>query len=158
MATRRKPGRPSKYSLKLAQRVCEAIACGESLVSVTKRAWAPSYTTVMKWCRELPEFAEMYARAREDQADYLADRIVEIADGATPDDVQVAKLRVDARKWTAAKLKPRKYGERVTNEHTGPGGGPIVGQFNHKIDYDDLSAEELEQLYRDKLKGSGVEP
>lgn len=85
----------------------------------------------------------MYARAREDQADTLADQIIEIAD--TPmlgiktktddegnvettegDMIEHRRLRVDARKWIAAKLKPRKYGERLNTEHTGLDGGPII--------------------------------
>lgn len=109
----RKPGRPSLYTPALAARVCRAIAEGDSLVAVCKLAWSPSYTTVLKWCREVPEFTRMYARAREDQADWHADIIVAIADEATPESVNVARLRVDARKWVASKLKPRKYSDRV---------------------------------------------
>lgn len=30
-----------------------------------------------------------------------------------------SRLRVDARKWIAAKLKPKKYGEKVEHEHSG---------------------------------------
>jgi hypothetical protein len=33
------------------------------------------------------------------------------------------KNRVDARKWVAAKLKPKKYGERVT--HAGDAENPL---------------------------------
>lgn len=90
----------------------------------------PNADSVYVWLIRHKEFAEMYTRAREDQADALADEIVEIAD-EQPELVQVydkdGKLvevkidsallawqrnRMDARKWTAAKLKPRKYGER----------------------------------------------
>lgn len=65
----------------------------------------------------------MYVRAREDQADTLADQIVAIADeqaevikedgSAFDPDVQRDRLRVEARKWVAAKLKPKKYGEKL---------------------------------------------
>ena len=55
---------------------------------------------------------QQYARAKEKAADKLADEIVEIADNATPQDAHVARLRVDARKWVAAKLLPKKYGDR----------------------------------------------
>lgn len=81
----------------------------------------------------------MYARAREDQADTLADEIVEIADDGTNDTylnsdgialtnqdvIARSKLRVDARKWIAAKLKPRKYGDRQVHEHGGLDGAPM---------------------------------
>lgn len=92
-------------------------------------------TTVFKWLREDEAFAKQYARAREDQADALADDIVEIADEAETkviigsdethvvvfDSTAVArnKLRVDARKWVAAKLRPKKYGDKVDLNHGG---------------------------------------
>jgi len=81
----------------------------------------------------------MYARAREAQAEVLADEIVEIADDSSEDfifaegedqDGKGAKkyvnkeyvkrsaLRVDARKWVAAKLLPKKYGDLTRHEVT----------------------------------------
>lgn len=32
---------------------------------------------------------------------------------------QLSRLRVDARKWIASKLKPKKYGDKTEVEHTG---------------------------------------
>ena len=87
--------------------------------------------TVFQWLAAKPDFAELYARAREEQAEVHADAIVAIAD-ETPDVeevrdrdgnvvdvklhsayVQWQKNRIDARKWVASKLKPKKYGDRV---------------------------------------------
>ena len=69
-------------------------------------------------------FAEQYARAREAQADALADEIVDIADGAdSSGDAARDRLRIDARKWAAARLTPRKYGDAVKVE-TGAKGAP----------------------------------
>jgi hypothetical protein len=124
-ATPRPVGAPALYRKALAERVCREIAQGKSLVAICKLAWAPSYTTVMKWRREIAEFTHMYARAREDQADVMADAIVELADRATPKNYNAMRLRVDARKWVASKLKPRVYGDKLTQEHTGADGGPI---------------------------------
>jgi hypothetical protein len=53
-----------------------------------------------------------YARAREDQADVYADEIVEMRDKATPENAHAIRVRIDARRWIAAKLKPRVYGDR----------------------------------------------
>jgi hypothetical protein len=80
-------------------------------------------------------FAEQYARAREEQADGYADEIVAIADEppqlVTKDDgedvevsldsaaIQRQRLRIDARKWVASKLKPKKYGDKVDHKHGG---------------------------------------
>ena len=125
-----KGGRPTKYSLELAAEICELLADGNPLRRITRMEGMPTAASVYLWLQQHKEFSEMYTRAREDQADALADEIVEIAD-EQPELVQVydkdGKLvevkidsallawqrnRMDARKWTAAKLKPRKYGER----------------------------------------------
>ncbi|HEY5808152.1 MAG TPA: hypothetical protein VIT67_09310, partial [Povalibacter sp.] len=36
-----------------------------------------------------------------------------------------SRLRVDARKWYAGKLHPKKYGDKVQTELTGAGGGAV---------------------------------
>jgi hypothetical protein len=86
----------------------------------------PVQSTVYLWLSRFPEFSDMYTKAREDQADTLADEIHAIADqmpmekidkeGNTSFDsayINWMRLRIDARKWTASKLKPRKYGDRM---------------------------------------------
>jgi hypothetical protein len=111
----------------------------------------PAVSTVYLWMAKHKEFSESYARAREDQADTLADQILEIADDGRNDTytddegkefvnhdvINRSRLRVDARKWVAAKLKPKKYGDKVTTEHTGPGGGSIgittSGTIDHRV-------------------------
>lgn len=91
--------------------VCEKIAGGLSLHAVAREAGMPSVSVWLEWCAEDAKIADLYTRARETQADHYADDLVEIADTET--DPQRAKVRIDARKWVAAKLKPRKYGERI---------------------------------------------
>lgn len=123
-----KGGRPTLYSLKIALEICERIADGESLVKICSDPKMPKKTAVYEWLLRHKEFAEIYARAREDQADTLADEIHAISDelpqqivddkGKTRYDsayVQWQKNRVDARKWVAAKLKPKKYSDRIAH-------------------------------------------
>lgn len=121
--------RPSIYTEQVAETICSRIAGGEPLTRICKSADMPGYTTVMRWLSSNEAFRVMYTRAKEDQADTLADEIIDIADGVTKarsaEQVAAARLRVDARKWTAAKLKPRKYGERTVSEIVGDGGGPV---------------------------------
>jgi hypothetical protein len=85
------------------------------------------YAAVNEFVALDPEFSTKYARAREDQADYFADEIVEISDDGSrdyketddgrivPDHDHIArsKLRVYSRKWLAAKLKPKRYSEKL---------------------------------------------
>lgn len=126
-------GRPSSYTDELADLICERLADGESLVRICKDDEMPSTATVFRWLADNQAFRDSYARAREVQAERLADEIIEIADEGRRDtyiddegrertDYDViarSKLRVDARKWIAAKLLPKKYGERVQTEHSG---------------------------------------
>jgi len=124
--------------------ICARIAAGESLNAICKSDGMPRLTAVYAWLAEHEDFAKMYARAREEQADTLADEIVAIADDGSNDtytdengfehvnqeNIQRSKLRVDARKWVAAKLKPRKYGERVMGDADNPIRVDHSGQVN----------------------------
>lgn len=112
--TKRKTGRPSKYSNEMAEKICEKIANGRSLRSICAEDGMPTTSTVCKWLIENKEFSEQYARAREKQADYFAEEIIEIADSAEAESAAVskAKLQIDARKWAASKIAPKKYGDK----------------------------------------------
>jgi len=68
---------------------------------------------VFKWLIDNASFSDQYARARETQADTLFDDILHIADaaGTDSDALNHAKVRIDARKWMAGKLRPKKYGD-----------------------------------------------
>ena len=120
-------GRPTDYAPALIEEICDRIASGEPLVRICKEDRMPNVVTVYRWLNKYPEFSNMYAKAKEDAADTLAEEIQDIADsmpmettdkeGNTkfdPGYIQWMRLRVDARKWVAAKLKPRKYGDRVS--------------------------------------------
>lgn len=77
--------------------------------------------TVYAWMREQPEFLKQYARAKEDSAEALADDIMDISDGVLSGryDPQAARVALDGKKWTASKLKPKKYGD-FREPSTGP--------------------------------------
>ena len=123
-------GRPSKMTPKVTAEICRRLAEGESLRKVCKSEEMPDKTTVLRWLRENAEFRTQYVHAREDQADHFVDECIDIADdgkndtyvddeGNTKTDYDViarSRLRVDARKWAAGKLNPKKYGDKITQE------------------------------------------
>jgi hypothetical protein len=111
-------GRPTDYSLELTAAICERLAVGESLRSICRDDAMPSMASIFLWLSKHPEFSEQYARAREAQAESHADRIVEIADDDTIDPNH-KRIMVDARKWVASKLKPKRYGDKAEVEHKG---------------------------------------
>jgi hypothetical protein len=98
-----------------------------------------------------------YARARDAQADKLFKECLEIADKATPENVSVARLQVDTRKWAAARLAPRKYGDRVEHEVKGVSFQPSVlvqvGSVERPAELKTISHDDSEQeLSRSMLK------
>jgi hypothetical protein len=132
--------RPTDYKPSLADTICELIADGKSLREICKSDDMPNRATVFRWLNAHEEFSDQYARAREEQAETLADEIVGIADeectmikrskhtSSSEDDdseeneIEVVfdnaavarnRLRMEARKWVASKLKPKKYGDKL---------------------------------------------
>ena len=107
-------GRPTTYSEKITEEICRRIMEGESLRTITLDEHMPTRSTVHLWLSVNKEFSDHYARARDLQGDTYADEIVSIADQATDrDSAAAAKVKVDARKWVASKLKPKKYGDKL---------------------------------------------
>lgn len=121
--------RPSSFSQDIADTICERLADGESLRTICASEAMPKRSTVFRWLNEREEFRSQYARAREEQAEALADEIVAISDGdgteENPSDPQRDKLRVDARKWAAAKLLPKKFGDSVQLKHADADGNKV---------------------------------
>lgn len=133
---------PHTFTNKTAEAIFEWLASGKSLVAYCERKDTPGYRTVMRWLAELPEFRKGYALAREHQADFLAEEVLELADKSrigkktkkssdgtlettTGDMVERSRLQIDARKWYAAKLSPKKYSDKVDHTLSGPNGGPV---------------------------------
>lgn len=125
------------YTQEIADYICEAIADGRSLRDICLQDDMPNRSTVFKWLDDIDGFSNQYARARDEQAETLADEIVNIVDNAAnplmvdgipllndgkpvlyTDTASIAhaRLKMDARKWVASKLKPKKYGEKLELE------------------------------------------
>lgn len=152
-----KLGRPPIYTKELGTRICTRIAQGEPLSAICAEEGMPHQQTVYGWALDDQAFFMEYARARDMQADFHADEITTIADDARNDwmkrndpdnpgyvengeSLRRSQLRIEARKWIAAKLKPRKYGDKQMIE--------VV----HR--YSEMSDEELERAALAIIEGS----
>jgi hypothetical protein len=134
-----KMGRPSAFTQQMADKICELIASGKSQRSISEMPGMPSAPTVQKWQVDREDFLLQYAHARSARADRMAEEIIEIADDGLNDtyvddqgNVKVAqdvvarsKLRVDARKWLASKMAPKKYGDKIETTLKGDAEAPI---------------------------------
>lgn len=134
-------GRPEfTYSEELGDKICLEIATtNKGLHAICKMDGMPSYSTIWKWINDTEKgFKNKYARAKEEQMEFLAEEILDIADETSHDTITVNKnrtdieipnsewinrsrLRVDARKWLMSKLAPKKFGDKLEleNKHSG---------------------------------------
>ena len=125
----------AKYSEELFNKICEEIATSSRGLYHICKDNKISTVSFYKWLLDDEETVDKilinkYTRAREAQADFMADEIIEIADDDSKDTitkvfgeeivevenkewVNRSKLRVEARKWLAMKLKPKKYGDKI---------------------------------------------
>lgn len=112
-------GRPKVWTderrAEVIETILDELPNGVSLTDILQPSDMPSYTTVLKWLDEDPEFARKYARAREAAADMFEARVIEAGQKALDGKLDGASATAaqNAYKWAAAKRKPKVYGDRV---------------------------------------------
>ncbi len=142
--------RPSKLTDELFASILERIVDGESLRSVCRDGGMPAARTVLRWIKASPDLQRAYAIATEARADMIFDDLFEIADDARNDwmekvgrdgqsqgfvvdaeNIRRSALRIDARKWTLARMTPKRYGDRIDVSH---GAQDSLGDFLTALD------------------------
>lgn len=130
------------------QEICERITQGESITSILRVGnQIISKPIFFEWLAADEEKVNQYTRACEARADLIFDQVLVISD-ATADDIikdpdtgmdiinhnviQRDRLRVDARKWALSKMNPKKYGEKLQQDHTTNGKDimPAINVYN----------------------------
>lgn len=124
---------PSTYTEEMAKRICFLTATNATSMKKLCKQYPeiPSHETICRWRIQFPEFGEMYLEAKKSQAMLYADETIDIADDDSRDllendkgtvanaaAVARAKLRIDTRKWYAATLAPRMFGDKTQTEIT----------------------------------------
>jgi hypothetical protein len=123
-----------KFSEELFELICERISISSDGLHKICDEVKIHPSNFYRWISEDEKLRDRYAHARELQAELLADEIISIADDSSRDTKTIqskggeqieientewtnrSRLRVEARKWIAAKLKPKKYGDKVEVE------------------------------------------
>ena len=125
----KKNGRPTTYTPELGLRICNEISCSELGLNKLheQHEWFPDRQTVLLWLSVHPDFSAQYAYAKEMQTELMRERIIEIADDSSQDEIfspngnrienreftSRSKLRVETRMWLMERLAPKKYGKQV---------------------------------------------
>ncbi len=139
-------GRPTTYTPEIGKSICESIATSSKSMKTICSELNLSINTVLDWLdykgdnEHIKGFSQLYARAKELQADYLFEEMIEIADDGSNDYMTItkgdqtynvedkevtnrSKLRIDVRKFAASKLRSKKYGDKL--ELSGDQANPI---------------------------------
>lgn len=103
-------GRRDTYCPHVGALICERLALGMSLRQACALEGLPGETTVMGWLQRHPDFLEAYGRARVLQAHRRFDQVWEIAEAADKEGAYLAKVKIDAVRWQASRLAPKRYG------------------------------------------------
>lgn len=136
-APKRRVGRPSAYTQKVADEICRRLSLGETLIGICRDNHMPHRDSVHTWAETIPEFSDKYARARIAQTRSWADEIVSIADSVQEDYLRDADgnpvlkengdpifikerphrtaQRIDVRKWLMTKINLEEFGERIAH-------------------------------------------
>ena len=118
---------------------------GATLLAICAFEDMPSRSTVYRWAEQHDDFREKLSRARNAQAHYYFERMIEVAHDDKQDifydnagdphidhaRIQRHRLIVDTLKFAAAKLLPKSYGDKLLPEEQ-PKELKISWQANHR--------------------------
>ena len=134
-----KGGRPTILTDRLIDELCQRLSQGVSMRSVCRDDDMPCMATIWRWLRENDNFAKRYTAAKQESADAMIEDILAISDQDDEEEsTNRSRLRVDTRKWIAAKLRPEKYSEKLDLT---PSGGTVKITIGGKSTTDEDNQE-----------------
>lgn len=101
--------------------ICDSVAEGLTLREIAF-VLGMSAGNVLRIATDTPEASERYARARDAAADLLEASIMEIASQSTAATAKADRVKLAALQWLAGRRAPKRYGERVQQDHTSSDG------------------------------------
>lgn len=118
--------------------ILDWVASGKSLRSICEQDGFPPISTFLTWVAKDAELETMWRFALQIRADVQHEEMMEIADDGRNDWMEIqdkdgnnigwklngeavarSKLRLDQRKWSAARMNPVRYGDKVDLNHSG---------------------------------------
>lgn len=123
-----KTGRPSKFTPEIATTICERMIAGENLVAICLDPKMPPRSTVYDWIANDPAFRAKCDRAREGLADVQDQKIAQLIEKCTPESAPADRVKLAGLQWRAAKMAPKRYGDRIAHEHGGKDGATAIVQ------------------------------
>ena len=114
----------SKKTPETVERFLDAIRNGRSAAQACKLEGMPTSKTVGEWVKSDPEFARLYEIAKEERGNYYGELVAEISlaglQGKYKDSAML-RAAIDGLKWTAARMAPKAFGDRMEVNHSAEG-------------------------------------
>lgn len=128
-------GRLTLYTPELASELLRRLSGGEPLAQICRDDHMPAVSTVSDWKKVYPDFADRFLTARDEGFDEIAADCLRIANTPLVGETETSKewgtevkrgdmldhrkLQIETRLKLLAKWDPRRYGERIHQEHSG---------------------------------------
>lgn len=108
------------YTDELWEEILIRVAEGESVVTICEDDHMPVRTAVYKWMWKDPELAKQYENSVLLKADKCVEQAKDMAlhmkqraeMGASTEEINALKSAIATLQWTAARLNPKKYGDK----------------------------------------------
>ncbi len=95
--------------------VWDEVAAGATVVAIAE-GLGLSLSTFNRWLYFMPERESLYREARKKAAQVIAEQTIQIADDATLDNLQAARLRIDGRAKLAERYAPDGFGAKASRD------------------------------------------
>jgi hypothetical protein len=109
------PTKRGEFNETIAAEIIDRVANGKTMTSIIDDPDMPGATTILSWRKMFPEFDEMLKDARSLRAERYHDGVHQIAIDAPSlmkDQINGAKVSLDALKWLAEKNDPKTFGKK----------------------------------------------
>jgi hypothetical protein len=123
-------GRPSSFSQKVADEICERIISGETLIEICEDEKMPTRRDTYRWMEDHPEFRTQCARAREHLADLFEHQIRDEIKHINPKTAHAVSVTLNGLQWLAMKACPARFGNKQEVTHEA---GDTLTQFLDKV-------------------------
>jgi transposase-like protein len=99
-----------KYCPEIGDAISDLMRTGSTITDIAKMENMPNAAVIYRWRRRYPDFARSLREAREDRAEYFADKMVSTIEAATDkEDISIAKEQVKVYQWQAERANPTDY-------------------------------------------------
>lgn len=137
--------KPSVEDPEAINRLCDLMVGGMSMKKACAQVDIPTYAQIYMRMHRDPVFFDQIMKARFIQQIAVADEMQDIADEATPENWQVARMRIVQRQWVAGRLAPRILGDKVQHANAaGDGDTKMVVETIYRWQDDPEPAPALE--------------